>query len=94
MITDEPERTTSAAFSWTDYDSVSSAVVTAVSEVSGDDPLNLTRLHDVIDPDALNKIFTRTGSSRAVSNGSVEFDYENYRVVIKENGRGYIYESR
>lgn len=80
------------SFEWKNFDSASIAVVTTVAKVSGQDPSTCTPLYDVIDPEALEKVFTRTANTEADIHGCVRFEYEGYRVVVKANGRGYLYE--
>lgn len=81
------------SFEWRRADGPSSAVIMATSEVSGDAPEELEPLYTVVDPDSLNSLFARKQSGRAPVNGSVEFEYNGYWVVINANGRGHLYES-
>lgn len=66
-------------------ESVSTAVVRAVSAVDGREPGSLPPLADVLDPDALDVLFAaRTGGSSR-RGGRVSFIYVNCRVAI-DNG--------
>ncbi|NUB91121.1 hypothetical protein HT576_08815 [Haloterrigena sp. SYSU A121-1] len=58
------------------------AVVSAVAEAEGIDPVNLPPLYNVVDPEALNALFT--SDSGGVS--SVEFEYAGYSVVVRGEG--------
>lgn len=80
------------SFDWRSTDAPSVAVVMAMSEVSGDSPEDLETLYDVVDTDALDRLFAQPekGDDRLV--GSVEFEYADRRVVVKSNGRGHIYD--
>ena len=80
------------SFDWTAAESPSNAVVDAVSVVSDVEPTELTPLYDAVDPDALDSIFTRRGPSPVPPEGRVEFPYNGHRIVVKANGRGYVYD--
>lgn len=84
--------TPTAAFNWTGFDSPSTAVITAVAEESDEDPRTLDPLYEVIDPESLNSFLALQSSSERTPNGSVEFEYQDYWVVINATGRGYIYD--
>ncbi|QRV16833.1 hypothetical protein JMJ58_08195 [Haloterrigena salifodinae] len=62
-------------------DSITEAVVDAVSDVERCDPLTLPPLWDMIDSEALDGLFApaRRGHPRA---GRVAFDYAGYEVCI------------
>ncbi|WP_339104214.1 HalOD1 output domain-containing protein [Haloterrigena salinisoli] len=78
------------AFTWSESEQPSSALVIALSEVNGTDPMDLEPLYNVLDPDALNSLFDSTGSSRLA--GSVSFEYCGYQVTIEADGGGCISE--
>ena len=61
--------------------SVTETIVDAVSDAEGCDPLALPPLWDVIDPEALDRLFapTRAGSPRV---GRVDFGYAGYAVGV------------
>ncbi|WP_436927817.1 HalOD1 output domain-containing protein [Halosimplex amylolyticum] len=56
------------------------AVVIAVAEVTGQSPLEMEPLPEVIDPDALNSLFD--GERDQLSSVSVTFDYCGQRVTV------------
>lgn len=59
---------------------VSSAVITAVAEREGVDPIELNQpLYDVIDPDALDALFQ-------IESGVFSFVYYGYRVTVDYSG--------
>ena len=66
-------------------ESVSTAVVRAVSAVEGVDRRSLRPLAEVIDPTALNDIFDSRGDGTARSGGRVTFVYSKCRVTV-DNG--------
>lgn len=66
-------------------ESVHTAVVRAVSAVEGRDPLSLRPLTDVLDPDALDRLFDPQPDGSARRGGSLTFVYSNCRVTV-ENG--------
>jgi hypothetical protein len=82
----------SATFDWTAFEGPSTAVVTAVAEESDEDPVALSPLYEVVDPDSLDSIFAPVSESTRVPTGSIQFEYHDYSVIIKANGRGYLYE--
>lgn len=66
-------------------ESVSSAVVLAVSAVEGRDPRSLPALSEVVDPDALDAQFAPSSAGRARTGGRVSFVYSECRVTV-DNG--------
>lgn len=64
------------------------AVVSAVAEASGSDPLDLPPLADVIDPDALNTLFaSRSGASEA----KIRIQYAGYEVIVEGEGAVHVH---
>lgn len=64
--------------------SVSSKIVSEVAEFKDVDPLGIeTPLYEVVDPDALDDLFTARSGPRA---GSVEFAYAGCRVLVHSEG--------
>ncbi|HMB50116.1 HalOD1 output domain-containing protein [Natronoarchaeum rubrum] len=79
-MTPTPQRDDSAA------QSPSEAVVEALADAKGVDPLELEPLYQVIDPDALDALFDGTaGGDRR--QGRVEFRTSGYRVEVTASGR-------
>lgn len=66
-------------------ESVSTAVVRAVSAVDGRDPCSLPPLTGVLDPDALNDIFDVQANGERRTGGQVSFIYSHCRVTV-DNG--------
>lgn len=66
-------------------ESVSMAVVYAVSAVVGREPQLLRPLAEVLDPDALNALFGSRDDGGARPGGRLTFVYSNCRVTI-DNG--------
>ena len=71
-------------------ESPSESVIRAVSEATGTDPLQMPRLGDVIDPDALDALFLAdsawTGADRD-SEGTVAFRFGGCDVTVHADGR-------
>ena len=66
----------------TDSRSVSRAVIDAVAAAEGTPPTELTPpLYDVIDPEALDKVFAGKESL-----GKVVFNYNSYEVSVEADG--------
>lgn len=57
------------------------SVVEAVAAETGADPVSLAPLYDVIDPDALDRLFDDGAS------GCVEFEFCDHEVVVHADGR-------
>lgn len=66
--------------------SLSHAVVEAVAEAEGVDPVALrTPLYEAIDPDALDAVFEPADES-APLDGRVSFEYYGYTVAVGSDG--------
>ena len=65
--------------------STSHRVITAVAEETGNDPTEVGPLYHVIDPDALDRLFSSTGKN-VRSGGSVEFTFAGCDVVVHGSG--------
>lgn len=66
-------------------ESVSQRVIEAVADETGKEPTEVGPLYHVIDPDALDRLFTPTrGSVRR--EGRVAFTFGGCDVVVRENG--------
>ena len=66
-------------------ETVSTAVVRAVSAVEGRDPRSLRPLSDVLDPEALDSLFEPQHDGRPRTGGHLSFIYSNCVVTI-DNG--------
>lgn len=66
-------------------ESVSTAVVCAVSAVEGREPTSLRPLADVLDPDALDSLFGAQHDGAPRQGGRLSFVYSKCRVTI-DNG--------
>lgn len=64
------------------------AVVSTVAEVAGVDPAEMDRpLYDRVDPDALDKLFSRKHDGTTRTTGRVEFSLFGYDVAVHSDGR-------
>lgn len=72
-------------------ESASESVILAVSDATGTDPLQLPRLGDVVDPDALDDLFLAdsqwTDDSRGTEGGTVSFRFSGCDVTVHADGR-------
>lgn len=66
-------------------ESLTEAVVRAVSAVNGCEPESLSPLAEVVDPDALNVIFDGRGVENGRLGGRISFIYSDCRITI-DNG--------
>lgn len=60
---------------------VSEAVVDAIADAAGTDPLSIDPIYDAIDPDALEMLFRGTGSEV-----TLRFDHEGFSVEVDGHG--------
>ncbi|UPV74027.1 hypothetical protein M0R89_15995 [Halorussus limi] len=60
----------------------SEAVVLAVADARGCDPLDLPPLNGALDPDALDSLFGDRVSGRARTGGRVTFEYADCTVTV------------
>lgn len=63
-------------------ESVTTTVVRTVASLRGVDASELTRLHDVIDPDALDTIFPLDGGRSESASVAVRFRYEGFEATV------------
>ena len=82
---DATEERYAMALDASEFESVSTAVVAAVSTVRDSHPAALDPLTESIDPDALDGLFG-VGSEKE-STGLVEFAFEGHRVRVAADGR-------
>lgn len=68
-----------------DSESVSTAVVRAVSAVTGKHPDSIQPLDEVLDPDALDDLFTTRATGGPRIGGRLTFVFANCRITI-DNG--------
>lgn len=68
-----------------DHESVSSAVLRAVSAVDGRKPGSLQPLNDVVDPHALDALFEPRSNDAPRTGGRLSFSYSSCRITI-DNG--------
>ena len=67
----------------------SATVVGTVAAVTGTDPESLRPLYDVVDPDALDRLFASVSGAtdRKNGRGRVTFRYEGLSIRVFEDGR-------
>jgi hypothetical protein len=64
-------------------ESVSTAVVRAVSALEGVDPCSLAPLADVLDPESLDSLFAPTYDDTPRRGGRVSFVYAGYDIAVE-----------
>jgi len=64
-------------------ESVSSAIIRFVSAVNDCDPSSLPPLTGVLDPDALNRLFSPQENGEPRTGGYVVFEYDQYRFTVE-----------
>lgn len=68
-------------------ETVSMAILRAVSAVEGCDPLSLKPLADVVDTDALDALFASRYCGTSRSGGRLSFVYSNCRITVEDGER-------
>lgn len=63
----------------------SERVIDAVADATDSEPTDLDPLYHVIDPDALDRLFSTTGRTGRTE-GSVKFEFGGCRVMVRGNG--------
>ncbi|MFP9192392.1 HalOD1 output domain-containing protein [Natronosalvus vescus] len=64
------------------------AIVDLVARVDGQSPIELAPIYEVVDPDALNTLFShRSGTAERSPGQTFEFVYEGYRITVIGDGR-------
>lgn len=68
-------------------DAACAAILEAVAEAKDVDPIEIdTPLYDVIDPDAVDRLFEKTGRQPGVRGGQLSFRYEDCRITVYGEG--------
>lgn len=80
-----------ATFEWAGSASPTGAAVDAVAAVSDTRPTELPPLHRSVDSDGLNALLDHMRDRG--TEGLVEFEYCDRRMVLTADGRGRVYES-
>ncbi|SIR04147.1 hypothetical protein SAMN05421858_1215 [Haladaptatus litoreus] len=63
-------------------------VVNAIAEHEGTTPTEIRPvLYDIIDPDALDSLFSETQLGNSRSDGHVSFEYDGHKVTVYSDGR-------
>lgn len=63
-------------------ETVSMAVLRAVSAIEGREPLDLPPLAGVLDPDALDMLFATYGDAEQPQSGRISFEFSKSRVTV------------
>ena len=71
---------------WEDESDLSSTIVTAVSEITGQSETSVERIYNRVDPDSLNALFTHTSAKNPRSDGLVSFTLDGCEVAIYASG--------
>lgn len=66
---------------------LSTVLVQALADVKGVDPIEIPRLNDVVDPDAMNAIFRAKPDGTPREGGRLAFTLSGAEVVVHGDGR-------
>ncbi|EMA41817.1 HalOD1 output domain-containing protein [Halobiforma nitratireducens] len=69
-----------------EYEPVSTALVTAISEIRGTEPDELDPLPSAVDPDALNSLVGHWQDSETGAVGAISFTFAECEVTVRSNG--------
>lgn len=84
MATDYPNTSKSYAVSEGSIDATPvEAVVSAVADATGQSPLEMTPLAEVVDPDSLNSLFKNSAGETSLV---ITFEYCNHQVTVSPDG--------
>ncbi len=70
-----------------EHGSLSFSVIVTVADAKGVDPTELPPLHDTVDPDALDALFTTRQDSEGQPSDAVIFTYADRRVMVTRDGQ-------
>lgn len=67
---------------------ITETIITLLADAKGEDPLDIEpRLYDILDPDALDRIFQDTDGQWRASNASrIEFTMCGCHVLVRDTG--------
>lgn len=73
-----------------DSASICERVVEGVAEITGRPLVELPALAGVVDPDALESVFSPVQQATAIPNGTVSFEYADCLVVVRSDGTVFV----
>ena len=83
----DPETETAVvAHDWESDVSLSTTIVSTITDLSGREPEELDRLYDRIDPDSLETIFEPANGSTHRNGGRVSFQLDAYAITVHASG--------
>lgn len=85
---DAEPTTTHFYHDWDGDDPLSTRIVTAVADVTGEDEREVAPLYDTIDPDCLEALFAPGNSDHDRSSGLVRFSHGTCRITV--HGTGFV----
>lgn len=81
-------------FRWRPNEQPSTALLLTISNLVTEDSVISAPLYEVIDTDALDNFFAPTNAQVKPRSGRIGFEYHGYWIVLTDDRRGYIFESR
>lgn len=81
-----PGETYRTCHDWKQKEAISTTVATALSEATRREPLTLRPLDQVINAEALDRLFSPAGDSLRL-HGHVTFEFEGHDVTVHGNGK-------
>lgn len=73
-------------YDWRDSEPLSTLIVTALADITGDSPTDLEPLYDRIDPDALDRLFSPNPDGSLGAAGPVTFTFHGHEVTVERHG--------
>ncbi|GAA0235170.1 HalOD1 output domain-containing protein [Haladaptatus pallidirubidus] len=81
-----PPTTYHTTHDWTDAESLSTTVMTAVAEAMDKDPTEIGPLYDQFDPDALDGLFSPHRGEKIRTDGHLGFTFEEHYIFVQSDG--------
>ncbi|MFP9193296.1 HalOD1 output domain-containing protein [Natronosalvus vescus] len=78
--------TTYFTHDWTDADDLTTDVVMAVAEMTGKDETEIECVHDRLNPESLNTLFSQTETERYTPDSLIMFSLEGCSITVYSSG--------
>lgn len=79
-------------FEWGGGQRPTTELLATLDDISNEDLLDVTPLYDVIDPDAIDAMFSPGLQQEGEASIYVRFEYLNYIIILQDTGLGEIFE--
>lgn len=73
-------------YDWRVSEPLSTLIITAIADITGNAPTDLEPLYDRIDPDALDRLFSPNPDGSLGAAGPVTFTFHGHEVTVERHG--------